>query len=231
MLAILATYAFLSLNAGPRWMRDRKAYDLRPWMLVFNGFMFGLYGAGFLVALYFTQWGLNSWSCSDRCDRWEGIHGITAKYLGFMYIWLRLLEFVPTAFDVLRKRENVDTKGQVLHNSYCVMFAFMGLKFYPKGFYFFFPLLDTVFSSVKFAYFVLASAGSGLRFSLWWKQHVNTVHLAQCLGVVAHSAYILMTPNCAGPMFLKAMALVYGAGGVYYHLTNRPANPVSLKSQ
>lgn len=72
VLAIICLYAFLAISAGPRWMRDRKAFDLRPWMLVFNGFMFGVNGAGFLVALWLTQLGVNSWSCTDKCERWEG---------------------------------------------------------------------------------------------------------------------------------------------------------------
>lgn len=219
VLALCALYAFLALKVGPMFMRDRKPYDLRPWMLVFNGFMFGVNGAGFLIALWVTQLGTNSWSCSDENERWEGVQGIATKYMGMTYLGIKLFDFMTTAFEVLRKREHVDVKSQVLHNSFLVLYAFVGLKFYPKGIFCHLPLLDTFFQSIRCAYLVLASAGSALRFSLWWKNYVTMSVILQQVLLITHSLYFLLTPNCAGPTYLKAMVLMYALPCLSYNMS------------
>ncbi|KAI1296714.1 putative protein for very long chain fatty acid elongation [Halotydeus destructor] len=217
LMAIIAAYAMTALYFGPKWMKDRKPIDnLRPWMLVFNGFMFGVSGAGFLIALWITELGTNSWSCTLDSDRWEGISGVMMRYLGLVYTYIKMFDFMSTAFDMMRKRDNVDYKGQVLHNSSLVIYAYFGTKFYPKGCFVFLPLLDLLFQTVRLSYLVLASAGSGLKHALGWKRYVGYAQLAQQLTLMAHSVHVLSVPDCAGPNFLKVMPLLYAIGTMAY---------------
>lgn len=214
VLAIVVAYAFAVLRLGPRFMRDRKPYDLRPFMLVFNGFLFGINGAGFLVALWVTQLGSNSWSCSMDNSRWHGLSGLTMKYLGNIYLWMRLCEFLSTGFNVLRKKNDKNMFGQVLHNGVLVLYAYWGLKFFPRGMYCFLPLMDSITQSVRLAYLVLASAGNGLHFSLWWKKHVTQMQMATQAILLVNCVYLAFMPNCAGPMSLKAIVFVYSLGSL-----------------
>jgi len=219
LLVIITMYAIFALAIGPRMMRDRKPYDLRPWMLVYNGFMFGVSGAGSLVALWITQMGTNSWSCRDDGDRWEGITGMTFKYLGYVYLFVKMFDFATTVFDVLRKRENADLKGQVVHNAYMVMFAYIGIKYYPRGMFCFMPMLDLMMQSIRCAYLVLASAGSALRFSLWWKNYVAMAQIIQLLILLTHSVYVTITPNCAGPIYIKLAVFLYAITSLPYYFS------------
>lgn len=216
LFAILAIYAYASLRVGPKWMRDRKPYDLRPFMLIYNGFMFGVNGAGFLVALWVTQLGTNSWSCSMDSERWSGIQGTVMVYLGYIYMGIRLGFCVNTAFNILRKKEGYDLKAEVIHNCYLVLFAYSGLKFYPRGIFCFLPLTDTFVQSVRCAYLVLASAGNGLKFALWWKQHVTQVQLFQQTILMIHTLYVFLTPQCAGPTLMKMIVFLYVIGTFPY---------------
>lgn len=36
LLTILTTYLYFSLSAGPRWMKDRKPFDLKYVLIVYN---------------------------------------------------------------------------------------------------------------------------------------------------------------------------------------------------
>lgn len=217
LVAITALYAFLSLSYGPKWMQNRKPFELRPYMLVYNGFMFGVNGAGFLVALWVTQMGTNSWHCQLDSDRWSGIQGISMKYMGYTYLWIKLMDFVSTGFAILRKKEGQDITAQVIHNSYMILFPFLGLKFYAKGIFAFLPMMDLFLQSVRFAFLVLASAGKAFTFSLWWKKYVTQIQILQQLVLLVHSLYMTLTPNCEGPAFLKIFVGIYATCSLPYY--------------
>ena len=189
--------------------------------------MFGVSGAGTMVALWVTQLGVNSWSCRDDGERWEGLQGMTSKYLGYVYFFIKLSELPITIFDVLRKRRHANLRGQVIHNAYMVIFAYLGDKYYPKGMFCFVPLMDLMMQSTRWAYLVLASAGSALREALWWKNYISLAQITQLSILLIHSLYVMITPNCAGPLFIKLAVAVYATTSLVYYLSNIIRQPIN----
>ncbi|KAI1296715.1 hypothetical protein HDE_05162 [Halotydeus destructor] len=51
LLAIMAFFAIIVIFVGPVFMRNRKLGRIRPYLVVYNGFMFGVNGTGFIVTL------------------------------------------------------------------------------------------------------------------------------------------------------------------------------------
>lgn len=50
IIAITCVFALIVKVVGPQFMKNRKPFDLRPYMIVYNGMLFGMNGVGFLVS-------------------------------------------------------------------------------------------------------------------------------------------------------------------------------------
>lgn len=212
LLTISALMALLSNVLLPALMRHRKPLDLRPLMVVYNGLMFGINGAGFLVSFFLTDGGVSGWSCTAANPASGEFRQEAIVYLGYVYMHLKVLDMVRPVFSALRKKHH---QSSWFHHVYLATGACLihgGIFFYPGGIFTFLPLSDTLLHSFLYAYYILSSAGDELQKScLWWKKYLLIYQLAHFVLLFGHGLWFYLIPNCSGPPFVKGLQ-VFHAG-------------------
>ena len=68
--ALVALYLYVVKIFGPNYMRDRKPYNLKAVMVVYNFLMVAVSGWMFLEGCFMTNFGLDLWTCQYVDPRW-----------------------------------------------------------------------------------------------------------------------------------------------------------------
>lgn len=198
---------------GPDSMRGKEAADMKAWLLCLNGLTFGSYATGLLAGLYYSDFGLQSFSC-DSChlsDR--SIAMYIRKSTGYVFLGAKVWEFLRPVFAVYRKRDNEITNWYLLHCFASTVFLWVGLKLYPGGIFTFLPYIDSLYQIFAYAYLIMTCASDEMKPSESYRRFLYRMKMTSAVLVLLHAAYFLTKPNC-GPTFLKVIQLVYAAIGL-----------------
>lgn len=82
--ALLINLVIIAKVIAPKFAKPVSQYDLKPWMLTFNGFVFGLCGVGFCMGFPITNLGMDSFACNALDPKSTNIQAIGLKYIAFM---------------------------------------------------------------------------------------------------------------------------------------------------
>lgn len=207
LFAILTPMILLLKIIGPSWMRNRKPMDLGPFMLIYNGLMFGINGAGFLMTLAVTEMTHDVFGCGRARPSDPGLKSSAIIYLGYTYFLVKFLEFIRIGFAVLRKRDEQATLGAILNPAAVTLIVHTGLYYYPGGIFAFLPLADTFTSSLVYSYYVLASAKQ-INFERW-KRPMICLQLIHYAALFTHAIHFLTQPNCGVPHIVLHFQAIY----------------------
>ena len=200
ILATLVYYWFVR-SAGPRLMRNRKAYEILPLIRTYNLLMATWNGFGFLTACQLVNYGLETIGCrpTDPFERDEKT--LNQIYYGWMFYTSRLVEFADTIFFVLRKKDSQVTSFHVFHHSSVPTATWFFLKFAPGGNSAIFPFINTFIHSIMYTYYFLATYPS-MRPYLGWKKYLTQMQIIQFLIIIACCLQPLVIPGCKFPRAL-----------------------------
>lgn len=109
-------YVIFSKYIGPRMMANKKAFDLRKTMIVYNMFHVA-YNAWLLVDIWSLR---NLFNVNLRCEPMNFSsepEQMALLSLGYWYFILKLLEFGDGTFFVLRKKFNQVSNLHLVHHS------------------------------------------------------------------------------------------------------------------
>lgn len=208
LLAILVPIVILLKVIGPTWMKQRKPFmELGPFMLIYNGLMFGVNGAGFLMSLAVTDMTGDVLACDRARPSDPGLKSAAIIYLGYTYFLIKFLEFFRIGFAVLRKREDQATLGAILNPVAVTLIIHTGIYYYPGGIFAFLPLADTFTSSFVYSYYVLASAKQ-ISFEKW-KRPMICLQMMHFAALFVHATHFLMQPNCGVPHIVLYFQAIY----------------------
>ena len=112
-ILICVSYVFFVKFAGPKWMENRKPFDLRKSMMVYNLLMTLLSFALFYAAGLAGWFGRHSYRCQP-VDR--SVNGLFEAKVAYAYYLTKFLEFTDTLFFVLRKKEKQISLLHVIHH-------------------------------------------------------------------------------------------------------------------
>ncbi|XP_047527091.1 elongation of very long chain fatty acids protein AAEL008004-like isoform X3 [Vanessa atalanta] len=169
-LLICLSYIYLVKVLGPRFMENRKPYELKNVLIVYN----------------FSQVLFSAWLF------YEMVHAC------WWYYFSKFTEFFDTIFFVLRKKFDHVSTLHVIHHGVMPMSVWFGVKFTPGGHSTFFGLLNTFVHIVMYSYYMLAAMGPQLRPYLWWKKYLTTLQMVQFVGIMVH-AFQLLFIDCDYP--------------------------------
>ncbi|XP_072940877.1 very long chain fatty acid elongase AAEL008004-like isoform X3 [Epargyreus clarus] len=169
-LIICLSYVYLVKVLGPRFMENRKPYELKNVLIIYN----------FLQVL-FSVWLF-----------YEMVHAC------WWYYFSKFTEFFDTFFFVLRKKFDHVSTLHVIHHGVMPMSVWFGVKFTPGGHSTFFGLLNTFVHILMYSYYMLAAMGPQVRKYLWWKKYLTALQMAQFVGIMVH-AFQLLFIDCDYP--------------------------------
>uniref|UniRef100_A0A1B0BMI3 Elongation of very long chain fatty acids protein n=1 Tax=Glossina palpalis gambiensis TaxID=67801 RepID=A0A1B0BMI3_9MUSC len=190
-IAICLSYAYFVKVLGPKLMENRKPFQLRTVLVVYN-----------FAQVLFSAWLF-----------YETARGC------WWYFFSKFTEFFDTFFFVMRKRYDQVSTLHVIHHGIMPFSVWWGVKYTPGGHSTFFGFLNTFVHIVMYTYYMLAAMGPKVQKYLWWKKYLTLLQMVQFVLVMVHSFQLFFKNDCNYPIgfayFIGAHALMF-----YFLFTN-----------
>ncbi|XP_022333795.2 very long chain fatty acid elongase AAEL008004-like [Crassostrea virginica] len=190
ILLSVGVYLYL-VKMGPIWMKSRKAYDLKNTMIIYNICMV-------LLSLYmFYETLVAAWfnpDFSKACqpvDYSNNPQSLRIANVIWVYYISKLVEFLDTAFFVLRKKSNQITFLHVYHHASMPLWYWLGAKFVPGGESYLVVSLNSFIHIIMYTYYLLAAFGPSMQKYLWWKKYMTKLQLMQFAWFILHSVQVM----------------------------------------
>ncbi|RZF36661.1 hypothetical protein LSTR_LSTR012747 [Laodelphax striatellus] len=214
VLLMTITYIYVVVSFGPRYMQNRKAFDLRKIIIGYNAFQ--------VVAnsLIFYKILSSGWTTtlSLGCEPIDYSDGPNAVSLveGFWWCFmLKSVELIETVFFILRKKQNQVSFLHVYHHASTLLFVWVATKYVGGGMTTFCVLVNSIIHVAMYTYYLLAALGNQTIQNAIskWKKYLTTAQMVQFVIVVAHQMQAL-SPKCQVPkglllLFIPNVLLVF----------------------
>ena len=108
MLAVMSLFLMFVTRIGPQLTKDKKPYDLRSAMVVYNLVVVLINGYFFCNAVYYLNYGkeLLDFKFPDRNDpKFYTKVQLKKAWLVYMYAWTKVYDMLDTIYLVLRKKK------------------------------------------------------------------------------------------------------------------------------
>nr|DBA17767.1 TPA: hypothetical protein GDO54_016090 [Pyxicephalus adspersus] len=179
--AILLGYVYFVLSLGPRLMANRKPFDLKPLMVVYNFSLVGLSAYivyEFLMSGWLTGY---TWKC-DPVDQSDSPMALRMVRVAWLFLFSKFIELLDTVFFVVRKKNEQITFLHIFHHSVLPWSWWWGVKFGPGGMGSFHAMINSLVHVIMYFYYGLSAAGPRFQKFLWWKKHMTAIQLAYTRG-------------------------------------------------
>uniref|UniRef100_A0A182Y7B6 Elongation of very long chain fatty acids protein n=1 Tax=Anopheles stephensi TaxID=30069 RepID=A0A182Y7B6_ANOST len=212
-IGISLCYAYFVKVLGPKLMENRKPFELRKVLIVYN-FLQVLFSTWLFYEACVSGW-LAGYSL--RCQPVDYSRSPMAMRMAsgcWWYYFSKFTEFFDTIFFVMRKRYDQVSTLHVIHHGIMPASVWWGVKFTPGGHSSFFGLLNTLVHIVMYTYYMLAAMGPKVQKYLWWKKYLTVFQMVQFILVMGHAFQLLIWNECNYPI---AFAYFIGAHAVMFY--------------
>ncbi|XP_020285036.1 elongation of very long chain fatty acids protein AAEL008004-like isoform X2 [Pseudomyrmex gracilis] len=196
-LFICLFYVYIVKVLGPKVMENRKPFQLKNTLIVYNLFQVIFSAWLFYQCLMGGWWNEYSIRCQP-VDYSNSPSAIRMVHASWWYYFSKFTEFMDTVFFVLRKKNNHVSTLHVIHHGCMPMSVWFGVKFTPGGHSTFFGLLNTFVHIVMYTYYLLAAMGPKVQPYLWWKKYLTAFQMLQFIAIMIH-AFQLLFIECNYP--------------------------------
>ncbi|XP_065132096.1 elongation of very long chain fatty acids protein 1a [Paramisgurnus dabryanus] len=211
MTLILLGYVFLVLHVGPRFMANRKPFQLNTTMIFYNFFMVA-YNAYIVYEFLMSGWGTTyTWRC-DLCDPSSSPQALRMIRAAWLFYFSKYVELLDTMFFVLRKKHSQVTFLHIFHHSVMPWTWWWGITLTPVGgMGSFHALVNACVHVIMYSYYGLAAAGPRFQKYLWWKKYMTAIQLIQFVLVSVHISQYYFMEKCdyQVPLFIH-LIWIYG---------------------
>ncbi|EDW38922.1 GL13810 [Drosophila persimilis] len=203
---LVAIYLSWVLVLGPLFMRDRKPFQLRRTLVIYNAFQVALSGYMFYEHLM-AGWLNYNLKCQP-VDYSDGPMSKRMLNLCYIYYLSKLTEFADTVFFVLRKKSSQITWLHVYHHSVTPLETWVLVKFLAGGNATFPNLLNNFVHVCMYFYYMMSAMGPEYAKFLWWKKYMTELQIAQFVLCIFHTLRALFSNQCQFSKFISALLLL-----------------------
>lgn len=202
---ICSLYVFISVYAGPRYMKNRPAYSCKPAMVIYNFFMV------FLSGFIFYELGMSGWwvGYSLGCQPVDYSNSPTALRMvrvAWLFFFSKYLEMIDTMFLIIRKKNSHLSFLHIFHHGVLPFWWWFGIKGVPGGMGTFHAMVNVVVHFIMYTYYGISALGPQYQKYLWWKKYLTGIQISQFIIVCIHSSQLLFI-ECSYPgIFVLAIA-------------------------
>ncbi|CAM4717850.1 hypothetical protein PO909_018578 [Leuciscus waleckii] len=196
--AIILFYIFFVTLLGPRIMENRKPFNLKPVLVIYN---FSVVALSLYMCYEFVMsgWGTGySFGC-DLLDPSRSPQAMRMAWTCWLYYFSKFIEMLDTIFFVLRKKQNQVSFLHVFHHSIMPFTWWFGVRFSPGGLGTFHAPLNCVVHVIMYTYYGLSALGPTFQKFLWWKKHLTSIQLIQFVIVTIHISQYYFMKECPYP--------------------------------
>ncbi|KAH8312871.1 hypothetical protein KR044_013389, partial [Drosophila immigrans] len=204
----IISYLFFVLKLGPILMANRKPFQLRGVLKVYNLFQI-VYNTLLLIwGLHFTFWKYpHPLSCIIPLPLDHEMKD-TERMLAYLYYLNKIIDLLDTVFFVLRKSFKQITVLHLIHHVYMPCASYFFQRLYGYGGHGAVLALSNTFTHiVMYTYYYLSSQNPNIRKSIWWKQYVTILQMIQFVVMFSYSLWALLQPDCDAPRLLISLVL------------------------
>uniref|UniRef100_A0A182UI04 Elongation of very long chain fatty acids protein n=1 Tax=Anopheles melas TaxID=34690 RepID=A0A182UI04_9DIPT len=196
--AILGLYLMFVLKWGPKWMENRKPFQIDTIIKYYNLIQVVL--CAFLFIEGFRLGYLRGYSfLCQPVDYSPTEIPIAIARRCYYYFLVKVLDLLDTIFFVLRKKQNQVSFLHVYHHTGMVMLVWSGVKWFPGGHGVFMGFINSFVHVVMYAYYFLTSANPKYKNNLWWKKYITQLQIIQFGMIFLQWFVLLFQPNCTFP--------------------------------
>ncbi|GFQ92421.1 elongation of very long chain fatty acids protein 7 [Trichonephila clavata] len=177
---------------GPSIMKNRKPFDLRTLMIVYNfsiviAYTFSL---TLLICLAFYADAMQK-VCEPTIIR-KGHYTYWAATAGWVIYVLKYIEYCDTIFFVLRKKYHLITNLHVIHHAALPLIGWVFIRTERSGFQFIPAGINSFVHIVMYTYYGLAA----MEKKLWWKEHLTKFQMVQFVVIILFVIVIVPLSGC-----------------------------------
>jgi len=197
-LAVCLSYAYFVKVIGPKVMENRKPFNLRHILILYN-FVQVIFSAWLFYEIAISGWltGHYNFRCQP-VDYSNSPRTLRMVHACWWYYFSKFTEFFDTFFFVLRKKNSQVSTLHVIHHGVMPMSVWFGVKFTPGGHSTFFGLLNTFVHIVMYSYYLFSALGQRVHRFLWWKKYLTALQMVQFVLIMVH-AFQLLFIDCNYP--------------------------------
>nr|XP_049702811.1 elongation of very long chain fatty acids protein AAEL008004 [Helicoverpa armigera] len=212
-ITVIAYLKFCT-NYGPRFMKDRKPFELKTPIMLYNLFQVFLSIYLFQSGIFFLLSKHSNLVCEPLVETVEIPRRTTAAIATWWYFFAKMTELLDTVFFVLRKKSKQISTLHLYHHTMVVISSWGATKYFPLGPLILVGTLNSFVHILMYTYYFLAGLGPQYQKYLWWKKHVTIVQLVQFLIVIAHNV-IGLCHTCEYPKFVHYF-LIFNTSLLFY---------------
>ncbi|XP_074036567.1 very long chain fatty acid elongase 7 [Leptinotarsa decemlineata] len=198
---LVGLYLYFVLKLGPELMKNRKPFDLRNVIIIYNAIQIVIntyvaYEA--FIEIYFYS----NWDCSPI----DYSHSPRNKYVVRMYhlfFLIKVVDLIDTVFFVLRKKQQQVTFLHIYHHFGMVLILWICTKFYAGGHGTWTGLINSTVHSIMYTYYLLAALDEKWKKSLSLKKFITLMQMAQFLSFIIIYGRLLLKPSCKYPKLIS----------------------------
>ncbi|CAH2008600.1 unnamed protein product [Acanthoscelides obtectus] len=211
LVVILVSYVYFCTKAGPRYMKDRKPYELKTVIQIYN--LIQVFASMYLVYEGIMGGWLHEYtfSCQPVIPGEKGMRMARAVWVYFM---CKLVELLDTVFFVLRKKYNQVSYLHLYHHTLMPICAWIGVSFLPGGHGTLLGVINSFIHVIMYTYYFLSSLGPEFQKFLWWKKHVTILQMIQFCIIFYHNFQVLFR-ECSYPKFINFLLATQAAYFLY----------------
>ncbi|KAG8193729.1 hypothetical protein JTE90_005027 [Oedothorax gibbosus] len=189
-------YVFFVKRLGPTLMENRKPFDLRALMIVYNFSIVVTYTSCLLLLIYyFLTTDAYERICSPTVVTMDD-YTYPATYAGWIIYVLKYVEYCDTIFFVLRKKDHLVTNLHVIHHAALPIIAWIMLRTETSGFQFIPGGINSFIHIIMYTYYGLAAMGPEVQKYLWWKEHLTKLQMLQFVVILFFVLVLIPLSGC-----------------------------------
>ncbi|XP_002415118.2 elongation of very long chain fatty acids protein AAEL008004-like [Ixodes scapularis] len=207
IFSVCLGYLYLVKIAGPRWMTNRKPYNLKSVIMVYNLFQV------ISNAFFFVQYMRHTYMGGNYSVFCQGTHysptdqnEIRVLEISWWYLFVRIADLMDTVFFVATKKFSHVTYLHVVHHFLVVINGWVYLNFGGGGQLIMVLCLNSLVHVVMYGYYFLSALGPRIQKYLWWKRYLTRLQIFQIAFLTLH-ACIPLVYDCGYPKALVLLAL------------------------
>lgn len=234
VFTLIGAYLYFVNIGGPRWMKDKKPFEIISIVRVYNLLMVLLNAVFFWIVLSqaYLPGGRYSLWCQGFADTIDPSDYELYRQ-GSWYVLVRYADLLDTVFFIMRKKFSHVSHLHVIHHTLVVFNTWFWFLYAPEGQAALGVCMNAFVHVVMYGYYFLATFGPGVRKYLWWKKYLTVIQIAQFVIFIAHMTIPLFV-DCGYPkhlsLFSLAQAVVVLALFVnFYHQTYRRCGTIEAK--
>ncbi|CAH0554793.1 unnamed protein product [Brassicogethes aeneus] len=199
IIPIAFFYVYFCKKLGPKLMENRKAFDLKYILIVFNLIQV-LVNAYVVIEVirYIPKMGFYCGDIDYSNDP-DAIHMLDIVYIFFI---MKLSDLLDTVFFILRKKFNQVSFLHVYHHFGMCLGSWVAMKFFGGGATVIIGAVNGFVHCVMYSYYLLTAYDSDYKKSVWWKKHITQIQLVQFLFFIIYYSSFLVTSSCNYPKFI-----------------------------